>query len=171
MTIYSLDGLLSQFWTSPLFHVWFCFFLTGIQISQEAGKMVWYSHLFKNFPQLVMIHTVRESGVVNKVEEDIFLEFSCFFYDPWMLEIWSLVPLPFLNPACTSGCSQFTYYWNLSWRILILPCYHVKWAQLYGSLNIIYHCPCLGLEWKLTFSIAVTIAEFSKFADILNAAL
>ena len=48
---------------------------------------------------------------------------------------------------------------------------YVKWAQLYGSLNIIYHCPCLGLEWKLTFSIAVTIAEFSKFADILNAGL
>ena len=55
-------------------------FLTCIQISQEAGKMVWYSYLFKNFPQFVMIHTVKGFSVVN--EADFFLEFSCFFYDP-----------------------------------------------------------------------------------------
>ena len=44
--------------------------------------MVWYSHLFKNFPQFVVIHTVKGFGVVNKAEVDVFLEFSCFFYDP-----------------------------------------------------------------------------------------
>ena len=59
-----------------------CFFLICIQVSQEAGKVVWYSHLFKNFPQFVVIHTVKDCGVVNKAEVDVFLELSCFFYDP-----------------------------------------------------------------------------------------
>ena len=44
--------------------------------------MVWYSYLFKNFPQFVLIHTVKSFGKVNKAEIDVFLEFSCFFYDP-----------------------------------------------------------------------------------------
>ena len=59
-----------------------CCFLTCIQISQEAGKVVWYSHLLKNFPQFVVIHTVKGFGVVNKAEVDVFLELSCFFDDP-----------------------------------------------------------------------------------------
>ena len=59
-----------------------CSFLTCIQISQEAGKVVWYCHLLKNFPQFVVIHTVKGFGVVNKAEVDVFLEFSCFFDDP-----------------------------------------------------------------------------------------
>ena len=78
MTIYSPDVLLSQFGTSLLFHVWFqLLLLTCIQISQEAGKAVWYSHLFQNFPEFVMIHTVKGFGVVSNVEVDLFLEFSC----------------------------------------------------------------------------------------------
>ena len=44
--------------------------------------MVWYSHLFKNFPQFVVIHTVKDFGVINKAEVDVFLEFPCFFNDP-----------------------------------------------------------------------------------------
>ena len=61
-----------------------CCFLTCIQISQEAGKVVWYSHphLFKNFPQFVVISTVKGFGVINKAEVDVFLELSCFFHDP-----------------------------------------------------------------------------------------
>ena len=59
-----------------------CCFLTCIQVSQEAGKVVWYSQLFKNFSQFVVIHTVKGSSVVNEAEVDVFLEFSCFFYDP-----------------------------------------------------------------------------------------
>ena len=59
-----------------------CCFLTCIQISQEAGKVVWYSHLLKNFAQFFVSHTVKDFGVVNKAVVDIFLEFSCFFYDP-----------------------------------------------------------------------------------------
>ena len=44
--------------------------------------MVWYSHLLKNFPQFIVIHTVKGFGIVNKAEIDVFLELSCFFYDP-----------------------------------------------------------------------------------------
>ena len=57
------------------------FFLICIQISQETGKVVWYFHLFKDFPQFVVIHTVRGFSVVTE-EVDVFLELSCFFYDP-----------------------------------------------------------------------------------------
>ena len=53
-------------------------FLSHIQISQEAGQVVWYSHLFKNFPQFVVIHIVKDFGVVNKAEVGVFLELSCF---------------------------------------------------------------------------------------------
>ena len=59
-----------------------CCFLTCIQISQEAGQVVWYPHLFQNFPQFLVIHTVKGFGIVNKEEIDDFLELSCFFNDP-----------------------------------------------------------------------------------------
>ena len=59
-----------------------CCFLSCIQISQEAGKVVWYSHLFQNFPQFIVIHTVKGLGIVNKAEIDVFLELCCFFHDP-----------------------------------------------------------------------------------------
>ena len=58
-----------------------CCFLTCIQISQEAGQVVWYSHLFQNFPVCV-VHTIKGFGIVNKVEVGVFLELSCFFHDP-----------------------------------------------------------------------------------------
>ena len=59
-----------------------CCFLTCIQISQEASQVVWYSHILKNFPQFVVIYTVKGFGIVDKAEVDIFLELSCFCYDP-----------------------------------------------------------------------------------------
>ena len=58
--------------------------------------MVWYSHLFRDFPQFVVIHTVKGFGIVNKAEVDVFLELSCFFDDPADVDNLSLVPLPFL---------------------------------------------------------------------------
>ena len=57
-------------------------FLTFIKISQEEGKVVWYSYLLKNFPQFIVIHTVKGFGIVNTAEVDVFLEFSHFFDDP-----------------------------------------------------------------------------------------
>ena len=58
-----------------------CCFLTSIQISQEAGQLVWDSHPSQNFPQFIVIHTVKGFGIVNKAEIDAFLELSCFFHD------------------------------------------------------------------------------------------
>ena len=59
-----------------------CCFSTCIQISQEAGQVVWYSHLLKNFPEFVVVHTVKGFGILNKAEIDVFLELSCFFDAP-----------------------------------------------------------------------------------------
>ena len=59
-----------------------CCFLTCIQVSQEVDQVVWYFHLFKNFPQFVVIHTVKGFNIVNKAKIDIFLELFCFFDDP-----------------------------------------------------------------------------------------
>ena len=134
-----------------------CCFLTCIQISQEAGQVVWYSHLFQNFPQLIVIHTAKGFAIVNKAEIYVFLELSCFFNDP--SSVGNLI----------SGSSAFSKSSLNIWKFLVevllkpsfwaLPCYHVKWVQLCGSLTILWHCLSLGLEWKLTFSSPVATAE------------
>ena len=95
-----------------------CCFLTRIQISQETGQVVWYSHLFQNFPQFIVIHTIKGLGIVNKAEIDVFWNSLAFSMIQLMFAIWSLVPLPFLKPAWTSGSSKFMYCWSLAWRIL-----------------------------------------------------
>ena len=70
-------------------------FLTCIQVYQVAGKVVWYSHLLKIFPQFVVIHTVKGFSVVYEEEVDVLLQFSCFFYDP--RDVGDLIS--FLNSA------------------------------------------------------------------------
>ena len=80
MTIYSLDVLLYLFGTSLLFHVQFYLLLPDLkqQVSQEAGQVVCYSHLFQNFPQFVVIHMVKGFGIVKKAEKDVFLKLLLF---------------------------------------------------------------------------------------------
>ena len=81
--MYSLDVFLSQFGPVHCSKSGSnCCFLSCIQASQETGKVVWYSYLFMNFPQFVMIHKIKGFSVVNEAEVDVFLEFPCFFYDP-----------------------------------------------------------------------------------------
>ena len=63
-----------------------CCFLAYIQVSQEAGKVVWYFHLLKNFLQFAVIYTVKGFGIVNKAVVDALLELSCFFYHPTDVE-------------------------------------------------------------------------------------
>ena len=83
-----------------------CCFLTCIHISQ-AGQVVWYSHLFQNFPQFVVIHTIKGFGIVNKAEVDVFLELSCFFDDP--MDVGNLI----------SGSSAFSKSILNTWKFMI----------------------------------------------------
>ena len=109
----SHDVLLSRFGPSQFLSGSNCRFLTCIQISQEAGKVVWYSHLLTNFPQFVVIHTVKGFSIVNEAEVDVFLEFSCFFYDP--TDVCNLI----------SGSSAFSKsslnIWKFSVHVLLKP--------------------------------------------------
>ena len=98
-------------------------FLTCLQISQEAGKVVWYSRLLKNFPQFVLIHTVKGFGIVNKAEVDVFLELFCFLDDPtdvgnlisgssvfpkFSLNIWKFTVHVVLKPGLENSEHYFT---------------------------------------------------------------
>ena len=102
-------------------------FLTCIQICQEAGLVVWYSHLFQNFPQFIVIHTVKGFGIVNKAEIDVFLELSCFFDDPadignlisgspafskTSLKIWKFMVRVLLKPGLDNFERYFTSVWD-----------------------------------------------------------
>ena len=87
--------------------------LTCIKISQEAGKVVWYAHLLKNFPQLVLIHIVKGFDIVSKAKIDVFLELSCFFDDP--ADVINLI----------SGSSAFSKSslntWKFTVHVLLKP--------------------------------------------------
>ena len=74
---------LSRFGTSLLFHIQFQMLLSDLHTGFSGVRLcVWYSHLFQNFSQFVVIHTVKGFGIVNKAEVDVFLELSCFSDDP-----------------------------------------------------------------------------------------
>ena len=89
MTICCLVVLLFLFGISLVFHIQVSLLLlTCIKVSQGAGQVVWYSHLFQNVPQFIMIHTVKGFDIVNKTEADVFLV-SCFFCDP--VDVGSLI--------------------------------------------------------------------------------
>ena len=98
-------------------------FLTCIQISQEAGQVVWYSHLSQNFPQFIVIHTVKVFSIVNQAEIDVFLELSCFFHDP--VDVGNLV----------SGSSAFP---KTSWT---------QYSSIQFSCSVVSHSlPPNGLQ-------------------------
>ena len=85
-----------------------CWFLTYIQISEEAGQVVWYSHLLKNFPQFVVIHTVKGFGIVNKAEVDVFLELCLFFDDP--TDVDNLISDSSAFPKLSLNIQKFTVH-------------------------------------------------------------
>ena len=148
-----------------------CCFLTCIQVSQKSGKVVWYSHLLKNFPQFVVIQTVIAFSVVNEAEVYGFLNFPCFFYDPTdvvnllssssafsksILNIWKFSVHIQLKP----GLENFEHF--------LIVCAMV---QLCGSLNVFGIAFLRDWNEKLTFSSPTANLQFSKSAAILSAVL
>ena len=147
-----------------------CCFLTCIQVSQEAGQVVWYSYLFQNSLQFIMIHTVKCFGIVNKAEKDVFLELSCFFDDPadvgnlisgssafskTSLNIWKFMVHLLLKP----GLENFKYYFTSVWD----ECNCVVVWAFFGIAFLWY--------WNEYWPFPVLWPLFSKFVGILNAAL
>ena len=149
-----------------------CCFLTCIQVSQEAGKVVWYSHHLENFPQFVVNHTVKRFSVVSEGEVDVFSGILLFFL--WSSGYWRfhLAPLSFLNPAWTSGSSH-------SVHILLKPSLEIfehYFASIWDKCNCVVvwtflAFPFFVISMKTDLSSPVATAKFSKFADILSAAL
>ena len=88
-------------------------FLTCIQVSQEAGQVVWYSHLFKNFAQFVVAHTVKGFHVGNKAEVVVSLELSCFFVDP--MDVGNLIP------SSSAFLKSNLNIWKFTVHILLNP--------------------------------------------------
>ena len=108
----------------------YCCFLTCIQISQEAGMVVQYSHLLKYFPQFVVIHTVKGFSIVNEAEVNAFLEFPCFLYDPVIL-------LHILLPWVLTHFSRKGY--------------PLQYSGLENSMNCIVHGVSKSLAWLSNF--------------------
>ena len=148
-----------------------CCFLACTQIFQKAGQVVWHTHLLKNFPQFVVIHTVRGFGVVNTKEIDVLLELSCFFYDP--VNGGNLI----------SGSSAFSKsslnIWNSLVQVLLEPSlenFEHYFASVWDECNCMvvwaFFDNAFLWDWSENiFSSPVATAEFSKFTGILNAAL
>ena len=149
-----------------------CCFLTCIQISQEAGQVVWYSHLFKNFPQSVVIHTVKGFGVVSEAEVDVFLELSCFFHGP--MDVRNLI----------SGYSAFSKtslnIWKFSVHVLFKPGlenFEHYFASVWDECNCAVVWALFGIaflwDWNENwpFPVLWPLLSFPNFADILRAAL
>ena len=128
-----------------------CCFLTCIQVSQEAGKVVWYFYLLKHFTQFVVIHTVTSFGVVNEAEVDVVLKFSCFFYD--LMDIGNLI----------SGFSAFAksslYIWKFFVQELLKPALEDFEYYLASNWN---ECNC-AVVWTFfdrRSTIVLTVFEF-----------
>ena len=103
-----------------------CCFLTCIQVSQEAGQVVWYSHLLQSFPQFIVIHTVEGFGRVNKAEIDVFLELSWFFDDP--VDIGNLIS------GSSASSKTSSNIWKFSVHVLLKP----GWENIEHYLNYVW---------------------------------
>ena len=154
-----------------------CCFVTCIQVSQESGQVVCFSQLLKNFPQVVVIHTVKGFDIINKAEIDVFLELSCFFYDPagvgslisgssafskTSLNIWKFTVHVLLKPGLENFEHYFTSVWDecncvVVWAFLALPFFGVGMkTDLFQSYR---YCWDFQIGWHIKCS-TITAPSF-----------
>ena len=110
------------------------------------GKVVWYSHLFKNFPQILVIHIVKGFSIVSEAEIDVFLELPCFLHDPMNVGKLNSGSSVFLKPGLYIWVM---HCWSLAWRILSRTLLACEMSAIVGYFIHSLACPSLGLEWKL----------------------
>ena len=115
-----------------------CCFLMHIQVSQETGKVVCYTHLSKNFPQSVVIHTVTGFRVINETEVDIFLKFTCFFCDP--------VNVSSLMSSSSASSKLSLYIWKFLVHILLKD-----FANYLASIGNECHCMVVWTFFGIAF--------------------
>ena len=161
--MYNLDILLFLCGTSRSMSCSNCCFLTCIEASQEAGQLLWYSHLFQNFPMFIVIHTVNIFEIVNKAEADFFFWNSFVYWWSswcWPFDLWFL----WLFKNQLEHLEVYGSCIDEAWlgEFLALLYLRVRGVQLCSSLSILWHCLSLGLEWKLTFSSPKQILSFSN---------
>ena len=106
-----------------------------------------------------------------KQNKMFFLESFCFFYDPADVGILISHSSSFSKSSLNIWKSQFMYCWSLAWRILSTTLLAWEMSAIVWQFDILWHCPSLGLKWKLTFSSPGATDVFSEFASILSAAL
>ena len=146
-----------------------CCFLTCIQISQDASQVVWYSHLFQNFPQFGVVHTVKGFGLKAKVH--VFLELYCFCNDP--MDVGNLISVSSVFSKSSLNI------WKFIVHVLLKPDLEnlsITWLVCGMSATVWWFkhslaLPFFGIGMKADLSSPVATAEFSKFAGILSAAL
>ena len=117
-----------------------CCFLTCIQVSQEAGQVVWYSRPFQNFPQFIVTHTVKSFGIVNKAEIDVFLELFSFFDDP--VDVGNLISGSFSNTSLN--------IWKFTVRALLKPGldnFELYFTSVWGECNCVVVWAFFGIAF------------------------
>ena len=147
-----------------------CCFLICIQLFQETDKVVWYSHLFKNVPQFVIIHTVKVFSIVSVAEVDVFLKFSCFFYDPVnsgnlisgssaffkpTLYIWNFLVHVLLKPSLKDfEHNNLTRMWNECNCSVVGIALLYDWNEIW-PFPVLCHCWVFQLCWRIECSISI----------------
>ena len=166
-----------------------CCFLTRIQISQEAGQVVWYSHLFQNFPQFIVIHIIKGFTIVNEAEVDVFLEFSYFFYAPTdignlisgssafsksSLNIWKFSVYILLKPSLKNFKHYFASMWDECNCLVVWAIFGISFLRDWNETGIFQSCGncwvfqiCWHIECSTFTASSFRIWNISKHRSLL----
>ena len=180
VTIYGLDILLFQFCTNS-FHIWLYLLLSwsAYRFLRRQVRLIWYSHLLKNFPLFVVIHTIKGFSIANEAEVYVFLEFLCFFSDPAdignlisgssafsksSLYIWKFLVHVLLKPSLKDFENYFASMWNecncaVVWTFFGIALWdwnEIQYIYLFQSCG---HCWVFQICWHIE-CISLTASSF-----------